>query len=96
MAADHAADGIRVNAVSPGWTITDYHLPEDDDEAEAAIERDSARRPGGPGVLKRNAMPAEQAEAILFLASDRASYITGTDLHVDGGLVAVDSGHETS
>lgn len=93
MAADHADDDIRVNAISPGWTITDYHLPEDDDEAEDVVEESVTRRPGGPGVLKRNAMPAEQAEAALFLASDRASYVTGTNLHVDGGLDAVGQGH---
>lgn len=94
MAADHAADGIRVNAISPGWTITDYHLPGDDEEAEELVEEWSSRRPGGPGVLKRNAMPEEQAEAALFLASERASYVTGTNLHVDGGIDAVGQGHD--
>jgi NAD(P)-dependent dehydrogenase (short-subunit alcohol dehydrogenase family) len=95
MAADHAADGIRVNAVSPGWTITDYHLPADDEEAEALVEEWSSRRPDGPGVLKRNAMPEELAEAILFLASERASYVTGTNFHVDGGIEAVGHGHDS-
>lgn len=94
MAADHAADGIRVNAVSPGWTITDHHLPSDDDEALQIVEEWSSRRPEGPGVLNRNAMPEEQAEAILFLASERASYISGTTLHVDGGINAVGQGHD--
>lgn len=89
LACDHAAAGIRANAVSPGWTITDYHLPADETEAAALIEEQSARRPDGPGILKRNAMPREQAKAILFLASEDASYITGTNLHVDGGLNAV-------
>ncbi|WP_224332680.1 SDR family NAD(P)-dependent oxidoreductase [Haloprofundus halobius] len=94
MAADHAADDIRVNAVSPGWTITDYHLPADDEEAEPIIQEWSSRRSDGPGILKRNAMPEEQAEAVLFLASERASYITGTNLHVDGGLDVVGHGHD--
>lgn len=96
MAADHVEDGIRVNAVSPGWSTTDYHLPTDDDEAETVIEENSSRRQNGPGILKRNALPEEQAEAILFLASERASYVTGTNLHVDVDINAVGHGHDIS
>lgn len=91
MACDHADQGVRVNAISPGWTITDFHLPEDEEEAEQKLEEWSSRRPEGPGILKRNAHPDEQAEAILFLASESASYITGTNLHVDGGIDVVGS-----
>ena len=94
MACDHAEQDIRVNAISPGWTITDFHLPEDDEEAEQTLEEWSSKRPDGPGILKRNAHPSEQAEGILFLASDAASYVTGTNLHVDGGIDVVGSSPE--
>jgi len=87
-ACDHAADGIRVNAVSPGWTVTDYHYG-DVDDMDAKLEELTARREDGPAVLKRNAHPREQAEAIAFLASDAASYVTATNLHVDAGMDAV-------
>jgi NAD(P)-dependent dehydrogenase (short-subunit alcohol dehydrogenase family) len=88
-ACDHAADGIRVNAVSPGWTATDYHLKDADDPAARIEELTSERREDGPAVLKRNAHPREQAQAIAFLCSDAASYITASNIPVDGGLDAV-------
>jgi NAD(P)-dependent dehydrogenase (short-subunit alcohol dehydrogenase family) len=89
-ACDHAADGVRVNAVSPGWTVTDYHLGDVDAEerAERVAER-TARSEDGPGILKRSAHPAEQAAAIAFLASEDASFVTGVNLPVDGGLTVV-------
>ena len=66
--------------MSPGYVDTPLisQLPEE--TAQAMI----ARHPIG-----RLAQPEEIAEAILFLASDRASYITGTVLHVDGGYTAI-------
>jgi NAD(P)-dependent dehydrogenase (short-subunit alcohol dehydrogenase family) len=89
MACDHAGDGIRVNAVSPGWVITDFHLPEDETEAREFFEEKTAPHSGGPGILKRAAEPREVAHAILFLASEAASFVTGTNLEVDGGVSAV-------
>lgn len=86
-ACDHAADGVRVNAVSPGWTVTDYHFG-DVEDIDAKLDELTTRREDGPAVLKRNAHPREQAEAIAFLASDQASYITATNLNVDGGMDA--------
>jgi NAD(P)-dependent dehydrogenase (short-subunit alcohol dehydrogenase family) len=89
-ACDHADEGIRVNAVEPGWTITDYHLGDvDDDDASEHVDEVTTRREDGPAILRRHSHPREQAEAIAFLASDAASYITGTVLPVDGGLNAV-------
>ena len=94
MACDHAADGIRVNAVSPGWVITDYHLPDDEDEADATLEAETTPNPDGPGILKRAAEPREVADAIVFLASDEASFVTAENLRVDGGMAAVGTGLE--
>ncbi len=86
MAHDHVEDRIRVNAVSPGATITDYHLqglsPE---EADDHIEEVTTPGATDSGIMKRRATPREQANAILFLASDESSYITGINLPVDGG-----------
>jgi NAD(P)-dependent dehydrogenase (short-subunit alcohol dehydrogenase family) len=89
MACDHADAGIRVNAVSPGPTLTQYHIRnrvartgETMAEAKAAM-----RAAGAPHtLLKRQAEPREIAQAILFLAGDEASYITGINLMVDGGI----------
>jgi len=85
MALDLGPDGIRVNAVCPGFTRTrlvqasiDRH--DDPAAAEAAMIRGVA--------LRRMAEPAELAAAIAFLASDDASYVTGTSLMVDGGVTA--------
>jgi len=91
VACDHYESGVRVNAVAPGWTITDYHL-RDEADPEATIERETTPHEGGPGIMRRAARPREQADAILFLASDAASFVTGTTLHVDGGHHAVGAG----
>lgn len=90
IACDHAADGIRANAVSPGWTITDYHLGDlDDDAARERVSEATTRLEDGPAILKRHAHPEELAAGIAFLASDAASFVTGTTLDVDGGMNAV-------
>jgi len=94
MACDHAPDGVRVNAVAPGWVITDYHLPDDAAEADRFFDEKTTPHPGGPGVLKRAAEPREIANAILFLASEEASFVTATTLAVDGGHAAVGQGLE--
>ena len=82
LAVDHAADGIRVNAVCPGLTITDFHIRKAQNEGrsvEALWKTDIGR-------LQRPADPSEIAAAVYFLASDEASFITGQALMVDGGL----------
>jgi NAD(P)-dependent dehydrogenase (short-subunit alcohol dehydrogenase family) len=85
LALDYAADGIRVNCVIPGATdtrlIRNYLAASQDPHRER--ERLLASIP-----LRRLAKPEEIAEAVLFLASGRAAYITGTTLTVDGGLLA--------
>ncbi len=86
QALDLGAYNIRVNAVSPGWTWT----PE---VAKAAAGDRSKWEPiwGRFSILKRLGEPREVARAILFLCSDDASFITGTELAVDGGYTSLGS-----
>jgi NAD(P)-dependent dehydrogenase (short-subunit alcohol dehydrogenase family) len=88
MALDYAPHGIRVNAVVPGATDTPLltgGAPADERDAarERLVERARHEIP-----LGRLAAPAEVAEAVLWLWSDAASYVTGSHLVVDGGLMA--------
>lgn len=73
-----ARGGIRVNAVSPGTTLTDIHA------AGGNPDRPAQVAPRVP--LGRVAEPNEIAAAVLWLLSDEASYVTGTVLRVGGGL----------
>lgn len=82
MAVDHAAQNIRVNALSPGAVETRRLVLRFGD-------MDTARRVAGPKhLLQRLGQPEEIAQAALFLASDAASFVTGTDFLVDGGYTA--------
>jgi Dehydrogenases with different specificities (related to short-chain alcohol dehydrogenases) len=81
MAIDYASSEVRVNAVCPG--LVDTQLTKramDNEEVRVAVSR--------PIPLRRPAQPSEIAAAIAFLASGEASYITGTNLVVDGGITA--------
>lgn len=86
MAKDHAADGVRINAICPGGVDTPM-LATGAEEAEQDIdeflELVAADSPNG-----RIATPEEIAALVLFLASDQAAHITGTALPIDGGLSA--------
>lgn len=84
QALDLAASGIRANAVSPGWIWT----PEVAKAAEGDRDRWEPQW-GNYHILGRMGEPSEVAEAILFLSSDRASFITGAELMVDGGYSAL-------
>ncbi|MYV54898.1 SDR family oxidoreductase [Streptomyces sp. SID3212] len=79
-AAEFGAGGVRVNSVAPGPTITDGVLVE---------WGDGVAELGRTLPLRRTARPAEIAEAILFLASPRSSFVTGATLAADGGATAV-------
>jgi NAD(P)-dependent dehydrogenase (short-subunit alcohol dehydrogenase family) len=81
MAVDLAPQGVRVNAVAPGIIATP--MTEDTRADRAALDGFLARVPMG-----RVGQPAEIADAVAFLASDRASYITGEILAIDGGYLA--------
>jgi NAD(P)-dependent dehydrogenase (short-subunit alcohol dehydrogenase family) len=77
LSRELAQDGIRVNAVSPGMIATEIH-------ASGGMP-DRLARLGPTLPMGRPGRPEEVAEAILFLLSDAASYITGTVLRVSGG-----------
>src|SRR6476646_6101095 len=87
LAADHAADGIRVNAVGPGPIFAPFHQNRIA-AAGQTVEQYNARAAQGP-MLGRPGRAEEVAAAILFLVSDDASYVTGVLLFVDGGMTAL-------
>ena len=80
MAVDHADQGIRVNTLSPGPVdtrrISMRQVGMSEQERSAATQR---------LLMKRLGRPDEVAAAALFLASDAASFVTGSELRVDGG-----------
>ena len=86
MAADHASDGIRVNAVAPGTTDTPWvaRLLESAEDPDAAAEALRRRQPTG-----RLVTADEVAYAIASLASPLAGSTTGTVLRVDGGMTSL-------
>jgi 3-oxoacyl-[acyl-carrier protein] reductase len=86
----YAADGIRCNAVTPGPTATDAWLGEGGLADQQGGARDEVLAKVGAGrPLGRLARPEEIAAVIVFLASDRASYVTGSAWSADGGTVAI-------
>jgi NAD(P)-dependent dehydrogenase (short-subunit alcohol dehydrogenase family) len=85
MAVDHGRQAIRVNCICPGDTDTGMlrHEAQQVGEQEEVFLAQSARRP-----LGRIGRPEEIAQAALYLAGDRSSFVTGTALVVDGGGLA--------
>jgi 2-hydroxycyclohexanecarboxyl-CoA dehydrogenase len=84
LAFEESVHGVRVNAVCPGSTLTNFHIS----KAEAAgksVEMLKAERQT-TSLLARWATPQEIAWPIIWLASDEASFVTGATLMVDGGL----------
>jgi NAD(P)-dependent dehydrogenase (short-subunit alcohol dehydrogenase family) len=83
MALDHARDNIRVNSVSPGEIHTQMV---DDILAKRGGDPEENLRALAAGIpMRRLAHPTEVARCVCFLASDLASYVTGSNLTVDGG-----------
>ena len=85
LALDHGKDGVRVNAICPGYIETPLHhkwldaLPNPEETMKEVMKFHPAGRIG---------TPRDVGQAALFLASDAASFITGTYLVVDGGMTA--------
>jgi NAD(P)-dependent dehydrogenase (short-subunit alcohol dehydrogenase family) len=86
LAGEAGPQSVRVNAVAPGTIETELATSVMDAQANPDAARDAAAR---GHALKRLGRPGEVADAIAYLASDRASFVTGHTLVVDGGQSAV-------
>jgi len=84
-----AHDGILVNAVCPGWTLTKRveELAKAQSKATGKTYEDIIKGWESQIPLKRLAQPKEIADLVVFLASERASYVTGAVIQVDGGVI---------
>jgi NAD(P)-dependent dehydrogenase (short-subunit alcohol dehydrogenase family) len=76
FALQYGPQGVRVNAIAPGFTLS---------EKNQAVPPELMPEMTGKASLKRGAHPEEQAQVAAFLCSDRASFVTGTIIPVDGG-----------
>jgi 2-hydroxycyclohexanecarboxyl-CoA dehydrogenase len=84
LACEEAGHGVRANAVCPGSTLTDFHVARAQAAGKSVDQLKTERRDNS--LLGRWATPEEIAWPILWLASDEASFITGSTLMADGGL----------
>ena len=80
VAAAHGRDGVRVNSIHPGYILSPMTVDQDPAISQSIVDGTLLGRPG---------QPEEVANAVLFLASDEASYITGTSLVIDGGFLSL-------
>ena len=89
IANELAADNILVNCVAPGYTRTDRVIElADAAAAREGVTADEVQKRTEAGIpLRRLATPEEFADVVTFLASGKASYVTGTTLQVDGGYI---------
>jgi len=78
-AVEYAQENLRVNAVCPGYIVTRMTGPVRETRADSVLARTPMRRFGEPGEI---------AETVVWLCSDRASYVTGAAYEVDGGMTA--------
>ena len=84
LAFEEISHGVRVNTICPGSTLTDFHITRTQAAGRSVEELKTQRNT--TSLIGRWAEPIEIAYPILWLASDEASFITGTTLMVDGGL----------
>ncbi|MFN2431326.1 MAG: SDR family oxidoreductase [Gemmatimonadota bacterium] len=89
MASQFAADGVTVNAVLPGHVMTDrqVHLNQIRSREEGVSVEEYASRVEASIPMKRYGTTREIGDVVAFLCSDRASYVTGVSLQVDGGVI---------
>lgn len=85
MAIEGGKDGIRVNCVSPGYILTPGFQEYIDLQDDPQAFHDTM---AGQSALGRFGSPGDVAEAYLYLASDAAGWVTGTNLVIDGGITA--------
>jgi len=82
LAMDHAVDNIRANTISPGFILTER-------SSARSGGKEQARIVNGPRhLLNRPGEPEEIAAGALYLAADESSFVTATDLLIDGGYIA--------
>ena len=88
LANEYAAQGIRVNSIAPGWTLTDRikDIFQNRSQRGGTTYEQEAAKVIAQIPIGRIADPNEFADALVWLASPRASYITGILLPIDGGL----------
>ena len=84
LAATYGKDGVRVNAICPALTLTDYHVKKA--QAQGISFEELKERNRGYGLLGRTIEPEEVAAAVYFMASKEATMITGQYLLVNGGF----------
>jgi NAD(P)-dependent dehydrogenase (short-subunit alcohol dehydrogenase family) len=83
LAAEHCGDGIRVNAIAPGFVVSPMTVGRHPrEEQQRVADSITANIP-----LKRAGAPEDIAYAVAYLASDASAYMTGQTLHINGGTV---------
>jgi NAD(P)-dependent dehydrogenase (short-subunit alcohol dehydrogenase family) len=87
-AAEFSRHNVRVNAICPGLILTNIFTAADDlsDAAKERVKAELARTAPAAQPVKKPGLPADIAQACLYLASDESGFVTGTHLVVDGGM----------